>query len=159
MDGVWVLLLFSIFAVCILSVLLTGADGYRRQVDRDAASYSRRTAVQYIATKVRSGDRLDGMEVCALDGAETGNNVLVLRETVNGQAYETRIYCYKGYIRELFSVADGTFSPEDGTPVLKAGRLIFSLDEGSRILIVETADENGTESELTLTLRSGEVAV
>ena len=45
-DAVLVLLLFGVFAVCILSVLLTGADAYRRLAERDEMSYDRRIAGQ-----------------------------------------------------------------------------------------------------------------
>ena len=41
MDGVFVLLLFCVFAVCVLSVLLTGAGAYRRLTERDRVSYDR----------------------------------------------------------------------------------------------------------------------
>ena len=34
-DTLAVLLLFGVFAVCVLSVLLTGADAYRRMTERD----------------------------------------------------------------------------------------------------------------------------
>lgn len=35
MDGLLVLVLFSVFAGCVLSVLLTGAGAYRRLAERD----------------------------------------------------------------------------------------------------------------------------
>ena len=35
MDGLIALLLFGVFAVCVLAVLLTGADAYRRLTERD----------------------------------------------------------------------------------------------------------------------------
>lgn len=51
MDGLIALLLFGVFAACVLAVLLTGAGAYRRLVGRDRAAYERRTCVQYIATR------------------------------------------------------------------------------------------------------------
>lgn len=51
-DGLVALLLFGVFAACVLVVLLTGADAYRRLTERDQAAYERRTGVQYIATRV-----------------------------------------------------------------------------------------------------------
>ena len=61
LDGLIALLLFGLFAVCILAVLLTGAKAYRRLTQRDQAAYERRTSVQYIATRVRQADRLGGV--------------------------------------------------------------------------------------------------
>ena len=40
MGGLLVLLLLGVFAVCVLSVLLTGAEGYRRLTERDLAELS-----------------------------------------------------------------------------------------------------------------------
>lgn len=52
-NGLIALLLFGVFAVCVLGVLLTGADAYRRLTERDKDAYNRRTYVQYMATRVR----------------------------------------------------------------------------------------------------------
>ena len=71
-----VLLLFGVFAVCILSVLLTGADAYRRLSQRDQSGYEHRTASQYLTTRVRQADRLGGVRVDTFDGQDT----LVLSE-------------------------------------------------------------------------------
>ena len=57
------LLLFGVFAVCVLIVLLTGAKAYRGLTERDRTAYDRRTCVQYIATKVRQGDVEGGVTV------------------------------------------------------------------------------------------------
>ena len=61
-DALVVLLLFGVFAVCVLSVLLTGADAYQRLSERDRVSYDQRTAAQYLSTRVRQADRLGGVE-------------------------------------------------------------------------------------------------
>ena len=39
MDGVYVLLLFAVFAGCILIVLLFGTSAYEKLVERDRAAY------------------------------------------------------------------------------------------------------------------------
>ena len=48
-DALAALLLFGVFAACILAVLLTGADAYRRLTLRDRAVGDRRACVQYLA--------------------------------------------------------------------------------------------------------------
>ena len=68
LGSLLVLLLFAVFAVCILSVLLTSADTYRRLSGRDQGSYDRRTAAQYITTKVRQADRQGAVSVRSFDG-------------------------------------------------------------------------------------------
>ena len=55
-DALAALLLFGVFAVCVLAVLLSGADAYQRLTRRDQNAFDRRTAAQYLATRgVRRG--------------------------------------------------------------------------------------------------------
>ena len=86
LDGLIALLLFGVFAVCVLAVLLTGANAYRRLTERDQSAYSRRTCAQYLATRVRQADSLNGISVESFGGTDA----LVLEET--GSEYLTRIY-------------------------------------------------------------------
>ena len=43
MDTLLALLLFGLFSVCVLAVLLTGADAYRRLTRRDRLAFDSRT--------------------------------------------------------------------------------------------------------------------
>ena len=63
MDTLAALLLFGVFAVCVLAVLLTGADAYRRLTERDREASDRRPSVQYIATRGRQSDAAGGIGV------------------------------------------------------------------------------------------------
>lgn len=146
-DGVAVLLVTAVFAVCLLLVLLTGAGGYRRLTERDRASYDRRTALQYVATKVRQADAVGCVDLTEFGGTPA----LCLTETVDGAAYETYLYAYDGYLRELYAAADAGLSPQDGEKVLRSDGLTLSLEDG--LLRVETAGGS-----LLLALRSGEGA-
>ena len=155
MDGVYVLLLFAVFAVCILAVLLTSADTYCRLSDRDQDSYDRRTAAQYITTKVWQTDRQGAVSVDSFEGRDT----LVLAEEIDGEPYLTRIYYHDGYIRELFTSADGEMLPEDGEKILEAAGFLAYADEpaeGQLSLRIQASD--GTWEDLTLCLRSGKGA-
>ena len=149
-DALAVLLLFGLFAVCILSVLLTGADAYHRLAQRDQLSYDRRTAGQYLSTRVHQADRLGQVSVIDFGGTDA----LVFTEEIEGEDYETLVYCYDGYLRELFALAEGDFLPEDGEKVLQAQSLSLSLD--GQLLTAELIGPAGEMQELTLFLRSGE---
>lgn len=151
-DTLLVLLLFGVFAVCILMVLLTGADAYKRLSQRDQSGYDERTASQYLATRVRQADRLGGVRIDSFQGVDA----LIFAEEIEGEAYETRIYCYDGYLRELFAAADGVFYPEDGEKVLAADGLTLSCE--GRLLTAELTDGEGQIRQITLYLRSGEGA-
>lgn len=145
-----VLTVFCVFAVCILVVLLTGADVYRRLVDREQSHYDRRTAAQYVTTRLRPADAVGAVRVADFEG----HSALIILEEIDGSFYETCIYCYEGYVRELFTIAGGDFAPEDGEKILEAEQLNFRLDRST--LTVEITPEDGTEEKLTLYLRSGE---
>lgn len=160
------LLLLGVFAVCILLVLLTGANDYGALVERDSTAFSRRTAAQYLATKVRQadaagavrvGDFQDGLPENAAASAE--GDTLYLTETVNGAAYCTRIYCQDGYLREQFSEADAPLAPEDGEKILEAECLRLTQETAGGPITAELTEADGQTTRLVLSLRSGEGAV
>ena len=144
-DGLIALLLFGVFSVCILAVLLTGADAYRRLTSRDQAAFDRRTCLQYIATRVRQADRLDGMTAADFNGVEA----LVFDE---GDGFVTRVYYYNGYIMELYAEEDLDLSLEAGEPITASDPLVFSLEDG--LLTVSSGEDR-----LILSLRSGKGAL
>lgn len=146
MDTLGALLLFGVFAVCILTVLLTGAGAYRRLTQRDRTAYDRRTLLQYVATRVRQADSLDGVGVEEF----LGTDALVLQEG----DYVTRVYCYEGYLMELYVAREDPMGPADGERIMAAQGLELSLEDG--LLSVTATDEAGEESSLLLSLRSGE---
>lgn len=149
-EGLLVLLLFGIFAVCIMMVLLTGAGAYKRLVQQGQSSYTNRTVPHYLATKVRQADESGAISIGKLGGVET----LEITETIGSAEYVTRIYCYEGYIRELFSGKEGSFGPADGEPIMEAEKMILSLKDGQ--LIIEVTQENGEVTCQKLMLRSAE---
>ncbi|MEG0779386.1 MAG: DUF4860 domain-containing protein [Oscillospiraceae bacterium] len=154
-DGVYVLLVFGVFAASILLVLFTGAGSYQRLAERDAKSDGRRVAVQYVATKLRSNDIAGGIAVAGFSDRAPEIDTLFLRQKLEGTVYCTRIYYYDGAVRELFAADGEDFSPEDGQAVLPATGLSFAERDG--LVTVTAADGDGTVS-LTLALRSGEGA-
>lgn len=155
MDGVLAVLLLGVFAACVLAVLLAGADGYQRLTQRDREAYSQRTAAQYLATRIRQADTAAGVAVEPFgpDGPDT----LSFYEQIEGTTYVTRIYCYDGYLRELFSAADTELLPADGEKVLEMQSLTLS-DDGQGISAWIT-DPQGNETALYWTMRSMEEAV
>lgn len=147
-ESLAALLLFGVFAVCVLAVLLTGADAYRRLTQRDQAAYDRRTCVQYIVTRVRQSDVLGGI---AVEPFGTGN-ALVLRD---GSGYLTRVYSHGGYIMELFSEEEAELAPEDGEKIMESLGMDFSLAQD---VLTVTVREGERDSRVFLSLRSGEGA-
>lgn len=148
--------LFAIFSICIVSVLLTGASLYRKQNVRDNAGYERRTVAQYIATKVRQSD-LDGSYFVGdfyKKSPSSEGNSLFLYEDIEGELYYTCIYCYNGYLYELFAEAENNFEPRDGEPIVEVGALKFKNSEG--MITTEITYKDGSSRMLCLYPRSSQ---
>ena len=148
MGALLALLLFAIFAVCVLSLLLISAGSYQHLTERDQASYGQRTTAQYLTTRVRQTDAAGAVSARVFDGMDT----LVLTEKIDGTQYETRIYCFDGYIRELFTEAGHTCTPDMGEPILPADELRI-YDEDTYLQMELTLPGNIQET-LILYLRS-----
>ena len=141
-------MLFAIVSVCVLLVVLAGADVYGRLTQRGQDAYERRTVPQYIATKVRQADSEAAVSV----GRRNGVDTLQLTEWISGKNYVTHIYCYEGFVRELFAEESVSFEPESGEKIAEATRVEFTLEKGC--LHVSVDREDGESEELILMLRS-----
>lgn len=148
--GLAVLLLFGILAACILFVLLTGASSYQRLSERDQSAYSGRTAAQYLTTRIRQADSAGQLTVEDFGG----HDALILTEEIGGALFCTRIYCYDGALRELFTPAEESFEPRDGETLLPVQHLELELE--GRLLTAVITNDDGTQQRLALYLRSGE---
>lgn len=146
-SGLAALLVFGIFAVCVLLVLLQGANTYQKIHERGQATYEQRTAAQFLATKIRqaSGPVL----VTSFGDGEA----LVFEEDFDGETYATWIYCYDGWLREYFGTTEEEPLPEFGEKILEAGYVSMSLEEDLLWILLE--DSEGQDQELQLFLRSG----
>jgi len=153
MGSLLALMVFGVFAACLLFLLLTGADVYQKMRQRDTATYESRTAVQYMTTRVRQADRAESITAEAFDGLDA----LVLLEEIEGETYETKLYCYDGWLTELYAAAGSDLSPAAGEKILELKALELSLEDG--LLQAKLTLPDGREEELSLQLRSGREAV
>lgn len=137
------LLVFGIFALSVAAVLLTGAGAYRNLTERGQYAHAQRTAVRYLTTRFHQASRV---EIEDFDGVEA----LTARDEIGGRTYLTRVYCYDGHIRELFSGEKASVSPEDGQIILEAKELRFEKTDDLLTIWVVTGD--GAEQQLYLNL-------
>ena len=120
------LLVLAVFVLCVLLVLLTGADLYRELVEKGERSFLRRTASQYLTTRVRQAG---SVEIGSFDGCEA----LVLEE----EGAVTKVYCYDGWLRELYALPGGAFSAGDGEKVLEAEEFSVTQEENLLTLTLD----------------------
>lgn len=141
------LLLLGVFAVCILSVLLSGAGAYRRLTARNNAAMEQRSRLQYVATRLRQTEgsvRIDRFG----DG-----DALLLSETVGQARYLTRIYCHEGWLMELYTAADSPVDPGDGEKLIAAETM--ELEAEGSLLTVRLSGRDGDSQELLLRAAGG----
>lgn len=146
------LLMFAVFAVCVLFVLLTGAQVYQRLTQREQVSFEKRTAVQYITTRLRQGDIAGAVAVERFGQGDA----LVLTEEVGGTVYETRIYCWDGWLRELYAEAGAGLEPEDGERILEAEGFYAAPGDTEKNSLLIYIDIPSGRQEMILHMRSGE---
>lgn len=148
LSGILVLLVFTLFSVSILMVLLTGADVARGLTRQDRESYDQRTAVQYVTTRIRQAEQRGMISVCQYGDGDA----LVFSQDIEGCRYQTMVYAWDGYMRELFCESGYEQAPEFGEKILPIAGLEARLEAG--VLQVHLVFEDGRQEDLTLQLRS-----
>lgn len=157
-DSLLVLMLFGIFAACILAVLLTGAKAYKRLTERGEQAFDSRTAQRYIEMRLHQADEKGRIYLGGFDGKNgkvEDTSVLFLEESAEGRVYETRVYCFDGYICELFTEAGTEMEPEDGEKIIPAAGLSFRWEKPD-FLEASLTDTEGKEFKIYYRIRSRE---
>lgn len=144
-SGLAAALLLCVFALMILSVLLSGAGAYQRLTVRGEENYDSRSSAQYVATKLRQAPSAESVELRTFGGSDC----LCITEEIDGAEYITRVYCHDGWIRELFTLAEGDFTPGDGEKILEAEALELNFENE----IIRVAVTNGSRTEFFVSLR------
>ena len=124
------LTVFAAFAVCLLIVLLFGAQLYQNLVQRGEESFRQRTATQYLRTRVQQAEHIS---LSDFQGCEA----LAIREEIDGIPYVTRVYFYEGFLRELFSAESAALAPGDGEKIMPAESLDFQIDDDLLTAVVD----------------------
>ncbi len=146
--------LFAFFAICVVTVLLIGVKLYRNQSERDINGYSNRTVSQYITTRIRQGDKYDSFFVGDFKAKlpKSKGDTFFFTETLGDAEYYTCIYCYDGYLCELFAPASEEFDPTAGERIVEVNDVVFT-DNGHTLTVDITYKDNSVRS-LILYLRS-----
>jgi len=144
------ILLFFLFTLCMVFVMVIGANVYQNIVERMDDNFGHRTALAYITNKVRQYDRADSISVVTVEGQE----VLELKSEANGAQYQTLIYCLDGEIRELYKLTEDELPLSAGIGIIEVESASFKLYEDTLLsILVEGADG---EQLTYIKLRSGE---
>lgn len=145
-----VLILLLLLGVSAFTLSMAGADSYKSLNSYRDKSSAVRIAMAFTEMKIHQYDAAGVLAVAP--HPVTGENALVIRETVEGVEYETWIYYSSGYLREALVVKGQSPTDEYGFEVvaldaysLKASSLgngVFieakARDEKNRVLALES---------------------
>lgn len=150
--GMFMFVLLAMFALLSVVVLLVGTRVYRAVASRGDDNYEMRTALSYVASKVRAMDTAGQIETLSMDGTD----VLALGAEYNGIAYVTYIYVYEGHLMEYFGRRNSEFSLSYGERIATAQGFTSGIQ--GRLLTITITRSDGAYETMRLYLQSEETA-
>jgi len=124
--------LFTVFALFLTLVLLTGASSFRSVSEGTEERYTERTPLLYVSQRIRSADRAGMIKITEIDNIPA---LLMLSEPygdgiVSGEI-QIYIYYHDGFLKEFYAF-DGE------APRLEIGQAIFPADSAEFELITSS---------------------
>ncbi|MCR4787965.1 MAG: DUF4860 domain-containing protein [Lachnospiraceae bacterium] len=138
-DILFVISLFALFVLSAVFLISIGAGIYSKTMSNMNANFDSRTAVAYINEKVHQSDVEGNVCIGDFDGCES----IIITTFVNDLEYNTYIYEFDGYIRELTVRKDIALSPAAGSKILDVRN--FNLTAVSDSLLKCDIDIDGQE--------------
>lgn len=148
-DSVFVIALFTVFAITAFLLILIGAKQYQHTADMMDTNYESRTISSYLTEKIRQNDATESIFVTELDGV----SALALVSYENDVTYVTYIYYYDEALREIMVTDNSVFSLATGQEIIKTNGFYAELIESDLLKITITTTE-GTTKDLYLSLHS-----
>lgn len=149
LDTVFLVFLFTLFAVTSFLLVFIGAKQYRITADAMDENYELRTAASYLREKLHQHDADNDISVTVLSGADA----LALGTQADGRTYTTYIYYWDGALRELFVGEDAVYTPESGQEIIELNGFSAELVHTGLIRVTLT-DTNGQEHSLFLDMKA-----
>lgn len=142
MDSVFVIALFTMFAITAFLLILIGAKQYQHTADAMDANYESRTISSYLTEKLRQNDNSGNVYISQLEGVDA----LAIETTQNDITYVTYIYYYNDALREIVVNESSVFSLETGQEIIKTGGFHAKMVRDDLIQITITTNANGTQT-------------
>lgn len=114
------LTLACVFGVTMMLSLITGAGVYQRVQDRVDHSAADRIGLTYITARIHSADTAGAVEA----GTFGSGDAIFVTEDMGGVPYETILYVYDGWLREMLCEKGWEPGPEAGQAITEAGGLV-----------------------------------
>jgi len=125
-------LLFCFIFFFLLVILLLGTSVYNHTNAQRIESNQSRLGLSLFVNSVKMNDRADAFQ----SGRGPEGASLVFVETLETGTYETRIYSYKGFIVEEYSIAEEPYTPDRAQQIIESEKFTFGYSEN--LLSIET---------------------
>lgn len=141
-DVLFVIVLFCVFSLSVISLTGTGAKVYQNIVDNMSLNHSLRTSSSYVVNKIRQADAEGRVSI----GSYSDCDAIILTEEIENITYCSYLYYYDGRLKELFTRQGQVFDPAYGTDIIevKNFEMIKMSDSLFRFDIQVTDDEKQT---------------
>ena len=148
-----VLVLILLFALLSIALIALGAQAYRSVHDAGKDHAWLRTSVGYVNNRVKTADGIASMHVETVTLGEETVDVLVFGEEIDGELYQTRLFCAGGALREQF-VASGIplESETDGEVICEMNRFLIIIED--EMITFEMAGPDDEQLSVHTPLRS-----
>lgn len=148
-DSVFVIALFTMFAVTAFLLILIGARQYQHTADNMNANYESRTISSYLTEKIRQNDSQGSIRLSQLEGTPA----IAIETIENDITYITYIYYYEDALREIVVNKQSVFSLGSGQAIIKTGGFTAEMVNNDLLKVTITTTEN-EKQQLFLSLHS-----
>ena len=146
LSTVFLFSLIIIFALFVFIVAMLGIKSYYKVVDNADQSYQVRSSMLYVVNKLRSVDQEDSV---ALERRE-GIDVLVLKETIKDETYETLIYFAQGALREIYKNINTDTDLSLGDEVVAVNDFIVKINGDMVYFSITDIDDKSYETHVLM---------
>lgn len=141
-DIIFMLVLFSVFAVMSVLLILIGSNVYGKITTSQEINGNNRTVLSYITNKVRACQVEGGVYLEEKDGAE----VLVIVSSEGDDTYETLIFEKNGRLKEATIAAGDDYNLEFGDVLAEVSEFSMELNSVTGVLSVTVGTQDETSS-------------
>lgn len=148
-DILFVLALFAVFALSALLLVMFDSKIYQNTVTGMNENYTLRNSYSYITEKIRQSDTENSVQTGLIQDA----SAIVITTETNQTLYETYLYYYDGYIKELFIKKGDPADPTAGQNILKVNS--FAIEQiNSSLYSFKITDEQSQTIEFLVDHKS-----
>ena len=134
---------------CVVSTLF-----YKTIQDRNSVNFEARVAISYLSVKIQQLASIQDIEVRVEDNI----SVVIIKENIFGEIYETRIFCDGEYLKENFVHESTPFLVEEGNDITSMREAEFEFAE-SGVFFIRIVNMKNDEFRIAFYFQNGGVAI